>query len=138
LTLWNRKQIAEEVALLEIALKSRRFGSYTLQAALAAVPAERQSVAVTRLSAFYDRLAQNPLPPVVRLNRAVAIAIRDGPEAGLAHIDAILGHCELANDEQANCSRADLCRRLPRTADAKSFYKKALALTQQDRERQLL
>src|ERR1700689_328457 len=98
--LWNRKQIAEGRELLEKSLKSRRFGAYTLQAAIAAVHAEAKSVAATdwgQIVALYDRLAEIQPSPVVQLNRAVAIAMRDGPEAGLAHIDAVLEHGELAD-----------------------------------------
>jgi RNA polymerase sigma-70 factor (ECF subfamily) len=140
-SLWNREQIAEGVALLEKALKSRRFGSYTLQAAIAAVHAQAESVAATdwgQIVAIYDRLLQIQPSPVVELNRAVAIAMRDGPEAGLAHIDAVLKHGELANYYLAHSARADMCRRLGRTAEARSSYEKALALTQQEPERQFL
>ena len=140
-SLWNREQIAEGVALLEKALKSRRFGSYTLQAAIAAVHAEAESVAATdwrQIVALYDRLLRIQPSPVVELNRAVAIAMRDGPEAGLAHIDAVLEHGELANYYLAHSARADMCRRLGRTAEARSSYEKALALTQQEPERQFL
>jgi len=140
-SLWNRRQIAEGVALVERALKSRRFGSYTLQAAIAAVHAESESAAVTdwgRIAALYDRLVQVQPSPVVQLNRAVAIAMRDGPEAGLAHIDAVLAHGELANYYLAHSARADMCRRLGRTAEARSSYERALALTQQEPERKFL
>jgi RNA polymerase sigma-70 factor (ECF subfamily) len=140
-SLWNREQIAEGVALLEKALNSRRFGSYTLQAAIAAVHAEAESVAATdwrQIVALYDRLLQIQPSPVVHLNRAVAIAMRDGPEAGLTHIDAVLQHGELANYYLAHAARADLCRRLGRTAEARCSYEKALALTQQEPERQFL
>jgi RNA polymerase sigma-70 factor (ECF subfamily) len=144
-SLWNREQIAEGVALLEKALKSqqksRRFGSYTLQAAIAAVHAEAESVAATdwrQIVALYDRLLRIHPSPVVQLNRAVAIAMRDGPEAGLTHIDALLEHGELANYYLAHSARADMCRRLGRTAEARSSYEKALALTQQEPERQFL
>jgi len=140
-SLWNREQIAEGVALLEKALKSRRFGSYTLQAAIAAVHAEAESVAATdwrQIVALYDRLLQIQPSPVVQLNRAVAIAECDGPEAGLAHIDAVLEHGELANYYLAHSARADMYRRLGRTAEARSSYEKALALTQQEPERQFL
>jgi RNA polymerase sigma-70 factor (ECF subfamily) len=140
-SLWNREQIEEGVALLEKALKSRRFGSYTLQAAIAAVHAEAESVAATdwrQIVALYDRLAQIQPSPVVQLNRAVAIAMRDGPEAGLAHIDAVLEHGELANYYLAHSARADMCRRLGRTAEARASYEKALALTHQEPERQFL
>ena len=140
-SLWNREQIAEGVALLEKALKSRRFGSYTLQAAIAAVHAEAESMAATdwrQIVALYDRLARIQPSPVVQLNRAVAIAMRDGPEAGLTHIDAVLEHGELANYYLAHSARADMYRRLGRTDEARSSYEKALALTQQEPERQFL
>jgi RNA polymerase sigma-70 factor, ECF subfamily len=140
-SLWNREQIAEGVALLEKAVKSRRFGSYTLQAAIAAVHAQAESAAVTdwrQIVALYDRLVRIQPSPVVQLNRAVAIAMRDGPEAGLAHIEAVLEHGELANYYLAHSARADMYRRLGRTAEARSSYEKALALTQQEPERQFL
>ena len=140
-SLWNREQIAEGVALLEKALNSRRFGSYTLQAAIAAVHAEAESVAATdwrQIVALYDQLVRIQPSPVVELNRAVAIAMRDGPEAGLAQIDAVLEDGELANYYLAHSARADMYRRLGRTAEARSAYEKALALTQQEPERQFL
>src|SRR5712664_102333 len=140
-SLWNREQIAEGLALLEKALKSRRFGAYTLQAAIAAVHAEAESVAVTdwrRIVALYDELLRIHPSPVVQLNRAVAIAMCDGPEAGLTQIDAVLEHGELANYYLAHSARADMCRRLGRTAEARTSYEKALALTQQEPERQFL
>jgi RNA polymerase sigma-70 factor (ECF subfamily) len=140
-SLWNREQIAEGVGLVEKALKSRRFGAYTLQAAIAAVHAEAESVAVTdwrQIVALYDRLVRIQPSPVVELNRAVASAMRDGPEAGLTHIDAALEHGELANYYLAHSARADMYRRLGRTAEARSSYEKALALTQQEPERQFL
>ena len=148
--LWNKEQIAEGVALLEKALKSqqksRRFGAYTLQAAIAAVHAEAESVARTdwrQIVALYDRLLQIQPSPVVQLNRAVALAMRDGPEAGLAHIDAVLADSsgkqgDLANYYLAHSARADMYRRLGRTAEARASYEKALALTQQEPERQFL
>jgi RNA polymerase sigma-70 factor (ECF subfamily) len=148
--LWNKEQIAEGVALLEKALgaqqKSGRFGSYTLQAAIAAVHAEAESVAATdwrQIVALYDQLLRIQPSPVVELNRAVAIAMRDGPEAGLAHIDAVLERCsgkegDLANYYLAHSARADMYRRLGRTAEARASYEKALALTQQEPERQFL
>jgi RNA polymerase sigma-70 factor (ECF subfamily) len=140
-SLWNREQIAEGVALLEKALKSRRFGAYTLQAAIAAVHAEAESVAVTdwpQIVALYDRLERIQPSPVVQLNRAVAIAMCEGPEAGLKHIDAVLEKGELANYYLAHSARADMYRRLGKTAEARSSYEKALALTQQEPERQFL
>lgn len=140
-SLWNREQIAEGVALLEKAVRSRHFGSYTLQAAIAAVHAEAKSVAATdwrQIVALYDRLLLIQPSSVVQLNRAVAIAMRDGPEAGLTLIDAVLEHGELANYYLAHSARADMYRRLGRTAEARSSYEKALALTQQEPERQFL
>jgi len=155
--LWNREQIAEGVALLEKALgyrgkhrgksrensgqKSRGFGPYTLQAAIAAVHAQAESVAATdwrQIVALYDQLVRIHPSPVAQLNRAVAIAMCDGPEAGLAHIDAVLEHGELANYYLAHSARADMYRRLGRTAEARASYEKALALTQQEPERQFL
>jgi RNA polymerase sigma-70 factor, ECF subfamily len=140
-SLWNREQIAEGVALLEKAMKSRGFGSYTLQAAIAAVHAEAESVTVTdwrQIVALYDRLLRIQPSPVVQLNRAVAIAMRDGPEAGLTQIDAVLEQGELANYYLAHSAQADMYRRLGRTAEARTSYEKALALTQQEPERQFL
>jgi RNA polymerase sigma-70 factor (ECF subfamily) len=144
-SLWNREQIAEGVALLEKALgyrgKSRRFGSYTLQAAIAAVHAEAKSVDATdwrQIVALYDQLLRIQPSPVVQLNRAVAIAECEGAEAGLTHIDALLEHGELANYYLAHSARADMYRRLGRTAEARASYEKALALTQQEPERQFL
>ena len=140
-SLWNRQQIAEGVALLEKALKSNRFGSYTLQAAIAAVHAQAKSIAATdwqQIVTIYDRLLRIHPSPVVQLNRAVAIAMCDGPEAGLAQIDALLEQGELANYYLAHSARADMYRRLGRTAEARSAYERALALTQQEPERQFL
>jgi RNA polymerase sigma-70 factor (ECF subfamily) len=139
--LWNREQIAEGMALVEKALNSRRFGAYTLQAAIAAVHAEAESAAATdwrQIVVLYNQLVRIQPSPVVHLNRAVAIAMRDGPEVGLAHIDAVLEHGGLANYYLAHSARADMCRRLGRTAEARSSYEKALALTQQGPERQFL
>jgi RNA polymerase sigma-70 factor (ECF subfamily) len=140
-SLWNQEQIAEGVALLERALKSRRFGPYTLQAAIAAVHAEAESVAATdwrQIVALYNQLVRIQPSPVVYLNRAVAIAMRDGPEAGLTQIDAVLEHGELANYYLAHSARADLCRRLGRIPQARASYEKALALAQQEPERRFL
>jgi RNA polymerase sigma-70 factor, ECF subfamily len=140
-SLWNREQIAEGVALVEKALSSRRFGAYTLQAAIAAVHAEAESTAATdwlQIVTLYNHLVRMQPSPVAYLNRAVAIAMRDGPEAGLAHIDAVLAQGELANYYLAHAARADMCRRLGRTAEARASYEKALALTQQEPERQFL
>jgi RNA polymerase sigma-70 factor, ECF subfamily len=140
-SLWNREQIEEGVALVKKALESRRFGHYTLQAAIAAVHAEAESAAATdwpQIVALYDQLLRIQPSPVVQLNRAVAIAMRDGPEAGLKQIDYVLEHGELANYYLAHSARADMCRRLGRTAEARASYEKALALTQQQPERQFL
>ena len=140
-SLWNRSQIAEGVALVEKALSSRRFGPYTLQAAIAAVHAEAESAADTdwrQIVALYNQLVRIQPSPVVHLNRAVAIAERDGPHTGLTHIDALLEHGELASYYLAHSARAELCRRLGMTAEARSSYEKALSLTQQEPERQFL
>jgi RNA polymerase sigma-70 factor (ECF subfamily) len=139
--LWNREQIAEGAGLVERALKSRRFGPYTLQAAIAAVHAEAESAARTdwrQIVALYNQLVRIQPWPIVYLNRAVAIAERDGPAAGLTHIDALLEQGELANYYLAHSARAELYRRLGRTAEARASYEKALALTQQGPERQFL
>src|SRR5215467_2567898 len=139
--LWNREQIAEGMALVEKALGSRRFGPYTLQAAIAAVHAEAESAAATdwrQIVALYNQLVRIHPSPVVHLNRAVAIAMRDGPEAGLTHIDAVLERGELANYYLAHSARAEMYRRLGRTAEARASYEKALGLTRQEPERQFL
>ena len=140
-SLWNRDQIAEGLALVERALSSRRFGPYTLQAAIAAVHAEAPNAAATdwaQIVGLYDVLAQADPSPVVELNRAVAVAMRDGPLAGLALIDAILARGDLADYHLAHAARADLCRRLGRTAEARASYERALGLTQQEPERRFL
>ena len=139
--LWNREQIAEGVGLVEKALNSRRFGPYTLQAAIAAVHAEAESTAATdwrQIVALYNQLVRIQPSPVAYLNRAVAIAMCDGPEAGLKHIDAVLEHGQLANYYLAHSARAELYRRLGRTAEARASYERALALTQLEPERQFL
>jgi len=139
--LWNREQIAEGVGLVEKALSSRRFGPYTLQAAIAAVHAEAESTAATdwrQIVGLYNQLVRIQPSPVAYLNRAVAIAMCDGPEAGLKHIDAVMEHGELANYYLAHSARAELYRRLGRTAEARVSYERALALTQQEPERQFL
>ena len=140
-SIWNREQIAEGVTLVKQALESRRFGAYTLQAAIAAIHAEAQSTTATdwrQIVALYNQLVRIQPSPVVHLNRAVAIAMRDGPEAGLKHIDALLKRGGLTNYYLAHSARADLCRRLGRTNEARAAYEKALALTQQEPERQFL
>ena len=138
---WNTEFIAEGVTLVEKALRSRRFGPYTLQAAIAAVHAEAESTAATdwrQIVALYNQLVRIQPSPVVFLNRAVAIAESDGPEVGLRHIDGVLEHGGLANYYLAHSARADMYRRLGRTAEARAAYEKALALTQQGPERQFL
>lgn len=138
---WNREQIAEGAALVERALMSRRFGPYTLQAAIAAVHAEASNSAATdwaEIVGLYDTLALLEPSPVVELNRAVAVAMRDGPAAGLALIDAILARGDLADYHLAHAARADLCRRLDRMADARAAYERALSLTNQGAERRFL
>jgi RNA polymerase sigma-70 factor (ECF subfamily) len=140
-SLWNREQIAEGKALVEQALSSRRFGVYTLQAAIAAVHAEAPRAAATdwaQIVAWYDVLARVEPSPVVALNRAVAVAMRDGPVAGLQLIDAILARGDLVNYHLAHAARADLCRRLGRTADARASYQRALVLARQEPERRFL
>lgn len=138
---WNREQIAEGISLTRTALQTRRFGAYTLQAAIAAVHAGSASTASTNwreITLLYDRLLQLYPSPVVALNRAVAVAMCDGPEAGLAEVDALLERGELTDYYLAHATRADLLRRLGRTAEARSAYEKALALTRQEPERQFL
>jgi len=140
-SLWSQEQIAEGKALVERALASRRFGPYTLQAAIAAVHAEAPGAAATdwtQIVGLYDVLAQVEPSPVVELNRAVAVAMRDGPEPGLALIDAILARGELADYHLAHSARAELCRRLGRTADARAAYERALGLTRQEPEQRFL
>ena len=140
-SLWNRDQIAEGIALTESALRSRRFGAYTLQAAIAAVHAETSSAASTdwrQITLLYDRLIRIQPSPVVELNRAVAIAMYEGPEQGLCLIDDLLAREELANYPLAHSARADLCRRLGRLPEARASYEKALALARQELERRFL
>ncbi len=140
-SLWNREQIAEGVKLVERALLSRRFGAYTLQAAIAAVHSEASDAAATdwpQIVELYSVLARAEPSPVVELNRAVAVAMRDGPRAGLALIEAILARGDLADYHLAHSARADLCRRLGRKDEARSAYQRALSLTQQERERRFL
>jgi RNA polymerase sigma-70 factor (ECF subfamily) len=140
-SLWSREQIAEGSALVERALASRRIGPYTLQAAIAAVHAEAATPAATdwtQIVGLYDVLARADPSPVIALNRAAAVAMRDGPAAGLALIDAILARGELAEYPLAHSARAELCRRLGRTAEARAAYERALALTRQEPQRRFL
>ena len=137
--LWNRDQIAEGISLVERAFLSRRFGAYTLQAAIAAVHAEAPTAASTdwrQITALYTRLLRIQPSPVVELNRAVAVAMYEGPERGLRLIDELLERGELAKYHLAHAARADLCRRLGRDAEARASYEKALALLGQDARRE--
>ncbi len=138
---WDRAHISEGVRLVEQALTSRRFGPYTLQAAIAAVHAEATEATATdwpQIVALYTVLLRAAPSPVVELNRAVAVAMRDGPEAGLALVDAILARGDLAGYHLAHSARADLCRRLGRTAEARASYERALEMTQSDPEKRFL
>ncbi len=140
-SLWNRALIEEGSRLVRAALETRRFGPYTLQAAIGAVHAEAPHAAATdwtEIVGLYDALLRMDDSPVIELNRAVAIAMRDGPDAGLAAIDAILERGDLKDYRLAHAARAEFCRRLGRTADALAAYRKALALTKQEPERRFL
>jgi RNA polymerase sigma-70 factor, ECF subfamily len=140
-SLWNREQIAEGILLTESALRSRRFGAYTLQAAIAAVHAESSSPASTdwrEVKLLYDQLLRIHPSPVVELNRAVAIAMCEGPEQGLCLIDDLLARETLSHYQLAHSARADMCRRLGRIPEARASYEKALALAQQEPERRFL
>jgi RNA polymerase sigma-70 factor (ECF subfamily) len=140
-TLWDRDLIAEGLALVERALASRLTGPYALQAAIAAVHAVAPSAAATdwaQIVDLYDVLAQATPSPVVELNRAVAVAMRDGPSAGLTLTDAILERGELKDYHLAHAARADLCRRLGRTEEARASYQRALGLARQEPERRFL
>src|SRR5206468_4770721 len=127
-TLWDRGLMTEGLALVERALGSRRIGPYSLQAAIAAVHAEAASAAATdwtQIVGLYDVLLRAEPSPVVELNRAVAVAMRDGPAAGLSLIDAILARGDLGNYHLVHAARADLCRRLRRIAEARASYERA-------------
>jgi RNA polymerase sigma-70 factor, ECF subfamily len=140
-SLWNRDQIAEGASLVERALVSRQIDPYTIQAAIAAVHAQAPSPAATdwaQIVRLYDILIKAEPSPIVELNRAAAIAMRDGPSAGLELIDAILARGDLANYHLAHAARADFCRRLGQAADARASYERALSLTQQEPERRFL
>lgn len=139
--LWNRQQIEEGRELVQRALSSPQFGAYALQAAIASAHAEAPSAASTdwaRIAALYDLLARVVPTPVVELNRAVAIAMRDGPLAGLEQIDALLAAGHLEDYHLAHAARADLCRRLGRSDDARHSYQRALELARQEPERRFL
>jgi len=139
--LWNREQIAEGLALVRQAMSQDGYGTFTLQAAIAAVHAQAQAPTATdwgQIAQLYDLLARIEPSPVVELNRAVAIAMRDGPAAGLELIDAILARGDLAEYHLAHSARAEFCRRLGRTAEARAAYERALGLTRQETERRFL
>jgi RNA polymerase sigma-70 factor, ECF subfamily len=140
-SLWNADQIAEGATLVERALVSRRFGPYSLQAAIAAVHAEAQSPEATdwrEVVGLYDILLRADPSPIVELNRAVAVAMRDGPADGLALVDAIFARGDLHDYRLAHAARADLCRRLGETGQARASYERALTLTQQEPERRFI
>lgn len=140
-TLWDREKIDEGKALVERVLASRRLGAYTLQAAIAAVHADATDAADTdwsQIVALYDLLLRVEPSPVIELNRAVAIAMRDGNEAGLAAIDVILERGDLADYHLAHSAQAEFCRRLGRTADARAAYERALELVNQEPQRRFL
>jgi RNA polymerase sigma-70 factor (ECF subfamily) len=139
--LWNRELIAQGVALVEKALASRRFGPYSLQAAISAVHAEAPAPEATdwpQIVALYDVLARLDPSPIIALNRAVAVAMRDGPAVGLRLIEEILKGGELADYHLAHAAHADLCRRLGRNFEARASYARALALARQEPERRFL
>ena len=140
-SLWDRDQISEGMRLVERALSSRRFGPYTIQAAIAAVHAEARDASATdwnEIVGLYDVLARGDDSPVIELNRAVAVAMRDGPAAGLSIVDAILARGDLLDYRPAHAARAELCRRLGRTEDARTSFERALALARQEPERRFL
>lgn len=140
-SLWDRQLIAEGTALVRKALFSRRFGPYTLQAAIAAVHTEAPSSEATdwdEIVGIYDLLMRVDPSPVVELNRAVAVAMRDGPEAGLKQMEALLAKGELDNYALAHSTRAELCRRLGQIEQARASLKQALALTSQAQQRRFL
>jgi RNA polymerase sigma-70 factor (ECF subfamily) len=140
-SLWNREYIAEGMALVERALTSRRFGAYTLQAAISAVHAEAATAEATdwaQIVALYGVLLKANPSPVIELNRAAAVAMRDGPAAGLALVDAILARGDLGDYHLAHSARAELCRRVGKTAAARESYERALRLVRQDPERRFL
>lgn len=140
-SLWSRELIAEGEALVLQALHSRRFGPYSLQAAIAAVHAEAASLEETdwaQIVGLYDELLRLNPSPVIELNRAVALAMRDGEQAGLVEIDRLLAAGELEGYHLAHAARADLLRRLGRREQAVAAYRQALALAQQGPDRQFL
>ena len=139
--LWNQDLLREGIALVGQALASKRIGPYTLQAAIAAVHAEAPSAQETdwaRIIALYDLLLRAEPSPIIELNRAVAVAMRDGPAKGLELVNALLERGELAQYHLAHATRADFCRRLGRKTDARASYERALALAKQEPERRFL
>ncbi len=140
-SLWDLGMIKEGVVLVERALSSQQFGPYVLQAAISAVHAESRGSTTTdwaEIVALYDLLMSANPSPVVELNRAVAVAMRDGPVAGLELIDSILARGELTEYHLAHSARAELCRRLGRSRDARTSFERALSLVQQEPERRFL
>jgi RNA polymerase sigma-70 factor (ECF subfamily) len=140
-SLWDQALIAEGTALLQRALATQEFGGYTLQAAISSVHAAAATAAETKwaeIAGWYDVLLRLEPTPVVELNRAVAVAMRDGPAAGLALVDELLERGELADYHLAHAVRADLCRRLGSSATARAAYERALARTQLEPERRFL
>jgi RNA polymerase sigma-70 factor, ECF subfamily len=140
-SLWDRDLIAEGTRLVETALSSGSVGPYSIQAAIAAVHAEAPTAAATdwdEIVGLYDVLLRIDPTPVVELNRAVAVAMRDGPAAGLRLIEAILDRGALQDYRLAHAARAELCRRLGRTEEARASFERALALARQEPERRFL
>jgi RNA polymerase sigma-70 factor, ECF subfamily len=140
-TQWNRNQITEGISLVARALSSGQVGPYTVQAAIASAHAQSPTAPATdwaQIVALYDLLLQTQPSPVVELNRAVAVAMRDGPAAGLALVNSVLAQGELRNYHLAHAARADLCRRLGQTTEARASYERALSLTQQEPEQRFL
>jgi RNA polymerase sigma-70 factor (ECF subfamily) len=140
-SLWNREHIDEGKQLVERAFASQQFGPYMIQAGIAAIHANAETASSTdwsQIVGLYDVLARISPSPVVELNRAVAVAMRDGPAAGLELVDAILTRGELADYHLAHATRADFCRRLGKTADARTSYQQALRLARQEPERRFL
>jgi RNA polymerase sigma-70 factor (ECF subfamily) len=138
---WNHKLVSEGTALVEQTLRSREFGAYTLQAAISAIHAAAATAAQTdwnQIVVLYSVLLRIDSSPVVELNRAVAVAMRDGPEAGLVLIDAILRRGDLVDYHLAYAARAELCRRSGRISEARNSYERALSLSRQEPERRFL
>ncbi len=140
-SLWNRDQIGEGMALVESALSSKQYGPYALQAVIAALHAQAASSDATdwsQIVEIYDVLLRRDPSAVVELNRAAAIAMRDGPETGLTLIDSILARGDLADYHLAHAARAELLRRLGRIDEARASYERAISLAKQEPERRFL